>query len=69
MEKTPKFEMRFFDAERNEITVVVNIKTNSVEIKTARDHIVIAWSDLDLMTEFVKAVRKITPTIEEVSEN
>jgi len=69
MEKTPKFEMRFFDAERNEITVVVNIKTNSVEIKTARDHIVIACSDLDLMTEFVKAVRKITPTIEEVSEN
>ena len=60
MEEIPKFEMRFLDAQRNEITVAVNIKTNSVEIKTARDHITISWSDMDLMAEFVKAVRKIT---------
>ena len=60
MEEIPKFEMRFFDAQRNEITVAVNIKTNSVEIKTARDHITISWSDMDLMADFVKAVRKIT---------
>jgi len=64
MEEKPKFEMRFLDAQRNEITVAVNIKTNSVEIKTARDHIVISWSDLDLMAEYVKAVRNITYTSE-----
>ena len=66
MEEKPKFEMRFLDAQRNEITMAVNIKTNSVEIKTARDCIVIAWSDLDLIAEYVKAVRNMTPTIEEV---
>jgi len=64
MGETPKFEMRFFDTQRNEITVAVNIRTNSVEIKTARDCIVIAWSDMDLIAEYVKAVRDMAYTSE-----
>jgi len=60
MEETPRFEMRFNDTQRNEITVAVNIRTKSIEIKTARDRIVIAWSNLNLVVDFINAVRKIT---------
>ena len=58
--ETPKFEMRFNDAHENEIAVAVNIRTKSIEIKTAKDHIVISFSNLDLMVEVINAVRKIT---------
>jgi len=58
--EAPRFEMRFNDTQRNEITVAVNIRTKSIEIKTARDHIVIAWSNLNLVVDFINAVRKIT---------
>ena len=57
--ETPKFEMHFNDA-HEEITVAVNIRTKSIEIRTAKDHIVISFSNLDLMVEFINAVRKIT---------
>jgi len=58
--ETPKFEMRFNDAHENEIAVAVNIRTKNIEIKTAKDHIVISFSNLYLMVEFINAVRKIT---------